>query len=53
MLLRILLGGAASLMVKGQAAYPERLVQEGFTFKYIDAADTLKKIISGTKKKQS
>ncbi|MGL5729642.1 MAG: TIGR01777 family oxidoreductase [Bacteroidales bacterium] len=52
-LLRILLGGAASLMVKGQAAYPERLIEEGFTFKHTDAAATLKQIISEPKKKQS
>lgn len=49
-LLRIILGGAASLMVKGQAAYPERLLEEGFKFKYTDATATLKEIILKTKK---
>lgn len=44
-LLRILFGGAASLLLKGQAAFPERLLQAGFNFKYDSAEKALCEII--------
>lgn len=44
-LLRILFGGAASLFVKGQAAFPERLLEAGYRFKHEKAEDTLTDII--------
>lgn len=48
-LLRILFGGAAYLFVKGQAAFPERLLDAGFTFKYDQAEQTLTEIIKNKK----
>ncbi|MGL4333377.1 MAG: TIGR01777 family oxidoreductase [Bacteroidales bacterium] len=49
LLLRIIFGGAASLFVKGQAAFPERLVEEGFIYKYDNAEETLTEIIKAKK----
>ncbi len=43
--LRIIYGKGAETMISGQAAYPERLLQEGFNFKYPEIESALEDIL--------
>jgi len=44
--IRILLGEFGSVLIKGQRVIPERLLKEGFHFKYADIKEALKDILS-------
>jgi len=45
--LELLLGEASELLVSGQRAYPRRLLDAGYTFRYTSLDDALKAAISG------
>jgi uncharacterized protein (TIGR01777 family) len=44
--LRLMLGEFGDILLKGQRVYPERLIEEGFDFRFADIGEALKDIVT-------